>query len=88
MSIIIIPEEDLSHLSTEFGSNSSALRNLWSRVMDTLTCTTLEMRVGNMLRGLRRRLKRERATKALSAVRCWSVLMNEKVTNVPRATYQ
>ena len=74
---ICVPEEGLSYLSTEFGSSSSALRNLCSRVIDTLTCTTLDMRVGSMLRGLRRRLKRERATNALSAVRCWSVLMNE-----------
>ena len=42
--------------------------------METLAWTRLEMRVGKVARGKRRTLKRERATKALSAVRRWSGL--------------
>ena len=51
------------------------------------TCTMLEISVGNMERGKRMMLKRERATKALSAVKA-SPEARTKVVNVARATYR
>ena len=69
------PKAGRSNLSTVFGSSSSTVRNLLRRLIDTLTWTTLEMSVGSTLSGLSRRLKRERATKALSAVRRSSGLL-------------
>ena len=43
--------------------------------METLAWTVLEMRKGSIVMGNWSRLKRERATKALSAVSCSSGLL-------------
>ena len=67
-----IPEDGSGSHSTIFGSNSSFLRNLLRRLTETLACTVLEMRNGSIVIGNWSRLKRERATNALSAVSCCS----------------
>ena len=66
--VIIIPEAEPGFQSTIFGSSSSLLRNVLRRFTETLAWAKLEMSVGKVARGNCRTLKRERATKALSAV--------------------
>ena len=88
---ITIPESDAGpeFHSTIFGSSSSLLRNVLRRFTETLAWAKLEMSVGSVARGNRSTLKRERATKALSAVsRSFGLLRftREYVANVTRAT--
>ena len=76
--------------STILGSSSSFLRKFLRRFTETLAWTTLDMSMGSIERGKRRMLKRERATKALSAVSRSSGLLRftrTYVANVARATY-
>ena len=90
--VIILPEAGgCNDQSTIFGSSSSFLRKFLSRFTETLAWTMLDMSMGSMERGNRRMLKRERATKALSAVSCLSglfLLTKEYVANVARETYK
>ena len=75
--------------STIFGSNSSFLRKLPSRFTETLAWIMLDMSMGSIARGNRKMLKRESATKALSAVSRSSGLFRlakEYVVNVASVT--
>ena len=67
-----VPEVGSKFHSTRFGSNSSFLRKVLRRFTETRACTNIEMNSGSMVRGNCRMLKRERDTKALSAVSCRS----------------
>ena len=73
--VITIPAAGPGFQSTIFGSSSSLLRKLLRRFTETLAWARLEMSVGNVARGNCKTLKRERATKALSAVSRWLGLL-------------
>lgn len=52
-----------------------------------LTCTILEMSIGNMDRGKRRMLNRDSETKAISASKTLFSSTNTKTAKVTKATY-
>ena len=73
--VVMLPEAGLDFQSTIFGSSSSLLRKVLRRFTETLAWTKFAITTGNVRIGYSKTSKRERVTKALSAVSCSSGLL-------------